>query len=27
MQVLFRNASVYDGEGDALRPGCDVLVE
>ena len=27
MQVLFRNASVYDGEGEALRPGCDVLVE
>ena len=27
MQVLFGNASVYDGEGEALRPGCDVLVE
>lgn len=27
MQILFRNAAVYDGVTDALRPGCDVLVE
>jgi imidazolonepropionase-like amidohydrolase len=27
MQILFSNAAVYDGVSDALRPGCDVLVE
>jgi imidazolonepropionase-like amidohydrolase len=27
MQILISNAAVYDGVSDALRPGCDVLVE
>jgi imidazolonepropionase-like amidohydrolase len=27
MQILFKNAAVFDGMSDVLRPGCDVLVE
>ena len=27
MQILFRNAALFDGLSDGLRPGCDVLVE
>jgi imidazolonepropionase-like amidohydrolase len=27
MQILFKNAAVFDGLSDVLRPGCDVLVE
>jgi len=27
MRIVFRNASIFDGEHGELRPGCDVLVE